>query len=120
MKPIVVLCAAALAAVLITKHAKAQSAPKPAAAPAAASKAVPARCFRLPLSDVAFGKENAIQAARDKLEEYAAIEAKTRKWPAGPLVKSNETIGDCSVYLDFGPLIGTEYRCLVTATYCQK
>jgi hypothetical protein len=106
--------------------------PPPAAAPKSAAavssappiKAVaakkPERCMRLPLSDVAFGKEASIAAARVKLDEYAAAEAKRRGWPNAPLIKSNEAVGDCSVYLDFGPLIGTEYRCLVTATFCQK
>lgn len=78
------------------------------------------RCMRLPLSDVAFGKEGSIAAAREKLSEYAAAEAKRRGWPAAHLIKSNEVVGNCEVYLDFGPLIGTEYRCLVTATFCQK
>ncbi len=76
-------------------------------------------CMRLPLSDVAFGKPAATDAARGKLLEYANDQAKKRKWPAGrPLVSSNETVS-CEVYLDV-PLIGTEYRCLVTATFCQK
>ena len=50
-------------------------------------------------------------------EQFRA-ELKKRKWPAKPLVKSNETVS-CEVYLNLGPL-GTEYRCLVTATFCQK
>lgn len=77
------------------------------------------RCMRLPLSDVAFGTEASIAAARVKLAEYATVVAKKRGWSSAPLVKSNETTS-CEVYLDFGPLIGTEYRCLVTATFCQK
>ena len=105
--------------------APAASTPAAAPAPAVKRSAKPAvrateRCMRLPLSDVAFGKEGSIAAARQKLDEYAAAEAKRRNWPATPLVKSNEVVGNCDVYLDFGPLIGTEYRCLVTATFCQK
>jgi hypothetical protein len=75
--------------------------------------------MRLPLSDVAFGTENATNAARLKQQEYADAEARKRKWPlAKPMVKSNETVS-CDVYLNLGPL-GTEYRCLVTTTFCQK
>ncbi len=75
--------------------------------------------MRLPLSDVAFGTENATAAARVKQQEYAETEAKKRKWPlTKPMVKSNETVS-CTVYLNLGP-IGTEYRCLVTTTFCQK
>ncbi len=92
--------------------------PKGAAAPAK-KLATPPGCMRLPLSDVAFGTENATAAARVKQQEYAEAEAKKRKWPLGkPMVKSNETVS-CDVYLNLGPL-GTEYRCLVTTTYCQK
>ena len=97
----------------------------PTAAPAIATvvpgkKAVlPANCMRLPLSDVAFGTENATAAARIKQQEYAEAEAQKRKWAlAKPMVKSNETVS-CTVYLNLGPL-GTEYRCLVTTTFCQK
>ncbi len=93
----------------------------PIIAPAVPGKKaiVPANCMRLPLSDVAFGTENATAAARVKQQEYAEAEAKKRKWPlANPMVKSNETVS-CTVYLNLGPL-GTEYRCLVTTTFCQK
>ncbi|MEQ1611256.1 MAG: hypothetical protein ABL904_00775 [Hyphomicrobiaceae bacterium] len=88
-----------------------------AAAPAAKAKLAP-NCFRLPLSDVAFGTEGATKYAREKLAEYAEAERKKRKWPDKPLVKSAETVS-CEVYLNLGP-VGTEYRCLVTATFCQK
>lgn len=81
--------------------------------------AASAACTRLALSDVAFGQEAATKAAREKLAEYAAETATKRKWPAGkPLTKSNETVS-CKVYLNLGP-VGTEYRCLVTATFCKK
>jgi len=78
-----------------------------------------APCTRLPLSDVAFGKEAATNAARAKLEDYARDIAKKRGWPKGArLSKSNEKVS-CKVYLNLGPL-GTEYQCLVTATFCAK
>lgn len=94
--------------------------PKAAAGPGATvpGKATGERCFRLPLSDVAFGTENATKAAREKLEEYAQAERVKRKWPDKPFTRSNETVS-CTVYLNLGP-IGTEYRCLVTTTFCQK
>lgn len=112
------LCGLVLALVFAGSAASAQTA-GPAAAAASAGKAKPAeRCFRLPLSDVAFGTEGATAAAREKLAEYAQAEMRKRKWPEKPLTKSNETVS-CEVYLSFGPL-GTEYRCLVTATFCQK
>lgn len=104
--------------------ATAKAAPAPAAkrvvagAPVA-TPGLPSKCVRLPLSDVAFGKPAATEEARKKLLEYAQAIAKKRNWPVGrQLVSSNETVS-CEVYLDF-PVIGTEYRCLVTATFCQK
>lgn len=133
------VAAATVILAALAASATAQTPPAPAAMPAptaaaATATAAPAqtkrsakpavrateRCMRLPLSDVAFGKEGSIAAAREKLSEYAAAEAKRRGWPSTTLVKSNEVVGNCDVYLDFGPLIGTEYRCLVTATFCQK
>ena len=56
--------------------------PKVAAAPAK-KLATPPGCMRLPLSDVAFGTENATAAARVKQQEYAEAEAKKRKWAVG-------------------------------------
>ena len=74
-------------------------------------------CTRLPLSDVAFGKPAATDAAREKLREYAGETLKKRGWSgAGQLKSSNEKVS-CELYLDLGPL-GREYRCLVTATFC--
>ncbi len=113
----------------VAPPAAAPAAPVAAAAPSAVTTAaaasaakakpvLPANCFRLPLSDVAFGTEGATRYAREKLDEYAQVEVKKRKWAAKPLIKSNETVS-CDVYLNLGPL-GTEYRCLVTATFCQK
>jgi len=78
-----------------------------------------AACTRLALSDVAFGKPAATAAAREKLTEYANEIARKRKWGgSGPLSKSSETVS-CEVYLDLG-FLGTEYRCLVTATFCRR
>lgn len=106
--------AVATCSLLLVTAADAQ--PAPASAPKGAAKE---RCMRLPLSDVAFGIPGATAAARGKLAEYAEAEAKRRKWPAAAqLTQSNETVS-CEVYLVF-PLIGTEYRCLVTTTFCQK
>jgi len=78
-----------------------------------------AACTRLALSEVKFGQEAATAAARSQLLEYVEQVTAKRGWPKGkPLIKSNETVS-CKVYLNLGPL-GTEYRCLVTATFCQK
>ena len=78
-----------------------------------------AQCTRLPLSDVAFGKDAATNAAREKLRQYAVEIAAKRGWavPRG-FRESNETVS-CEVYLNLGPL-GTEYRCLVTTTFCVR
>ena len=121
------ILAALVAAMAFAQPASAQTAVPVAAsaAPVAAMSAplapktkVPEHCFRLPLSDVAFGTEGATKYAREKLAEYAEVERKKRKWSDKPLTKSAETVS-CEVYLNLGPL-GTEYRCLVTATFCQK
>jgi hypothetical protein len=102
----------------------AQTPPQPASAPpvplAAPAKTAPAKredCTRLPLSDIAFGREATIVQARMRLGEYADKEAKRRGW--GSYVKSAE-VASCEVYIDFGPLVGTEYKCLLTATFCRK
>ncbi len=61
-------------------------------------------CTRLPLSDVAFGKPAATDAAREKLREYAGETLKKRGWSgAGELKASKETVS-CKLYLDLGPL----------------
>jgi len=84
-----------------------------------AAPAFAAPCTRLPVSDVAFGQPAATDLARQRLDAYAQEIATQRGWPRPTaLAKSNETVS-CTVYLDLGPL-GTEYRCLVTATFCQK
>ena len=76
-------------------------------------------CTRLPLSDVAFGKPAATAAARAKLTEYATDTLRKRGWSgSGQLKPRNEKVS-CEIYLNLGPL-GTEYRCLVTATFCAS
>ena len=95
----------------------------PVKQPAAPTKAAPApakttaaqKCMRLPLSDIAVGRPETIAQAQLRLKEYSEAEAKRRGW-TGPLVKSNETVS-CEDYL-YLPLIGQEYKCLVTATFC--
>lgn len=98
---------------------KAASAPTPTAlAPVAAPARPKSRaCMRLPLSDIQFGREYTIQVAREKLEDYARKEATRRGWKNG-YTRSNET-ATCEDYL-WLPIGGQEYKCLVTATFCQK
>jgi len=76
------------------------------------------QCTRAPLSDIAFGKEETIKQALGKLDDYAKDIAKKRGWPSDDLARSNVT-SSCDVFLNLGP-IGTEYKCLVTATYCVR
>ena len=82
-----------------------------------AAKPLARRCMRLPLSDIAVGRPETIALAQLRLGEYAVDEAKKRKW-SGALVKSDEKI-ECENYL-YLPIIGQEYKCLVTATFCVK
>ena len=86
-----------------------------AAAPNALA-AAPGQCTRLPLSDIQIGREATIAAAREKLDDYAAKVAKQRGW--GATKKSAETVS-CEDYL-YLPILGQEYKCLVTATFCAK
>jgi hypothetical protein len=81
-----------------------------------AHAASPSQCTRLPLSDIQIGREATIAAAREKLDDYAAKIAKQRGW--GPTKKSAETVS-CEDYL-YLPILGQEYKCLVTATFCAK
>ncbi|HRK20139.1 MAG TPA: hypothetical protein PK970_14385, partial [Hyphomicrobiaceae bacterium] len=67
--------------------------------------------------DIQFGREYTIQVAREKLEDYARKEAARRGWKNG-YTRSNET-ATCEDYL-WLPIGGQEYKCLVTATFCQK
>jgi hypothetical protein len=71
-------------------------------------------CTRLPLSDIQFTQEKTTEVARMRLGEYAQKVATQRGWKS--FRKSDETVS-CEVYLYLGPL-GTEYKCLVTATFC--
>ncbi len=100
---------------------QAPSAPPPAAATASPAKLPPTKtttsqqCMRLPLSDIAVGRPETIAQAQLRLREYSEAEAKRRGWK-GTLIKSNETVA-CEDYL-YLPVIGQEYKCLVTATFC--
>ena len=87
----------------------------PAAAPAKPA-AKPRECTRLPLSDIQVGREKTIEVARFRLDEYIAKVGKQRRWTSWD--KSLETVS-CEDYL-FVPLLGQEYKCLVTATFCKK
>jgi hypothetical protein len=87
----------------------------PAAAPAKPA-AKPRECTRLPLSDIQVGREKTVEVARFRLDEYIAKVGKQRKWKSWD--KSLETVS-CEDYL-FVPLLGQEYKCLVTATFCKK
>ena len=89
------------------------AAPK-TAAPAPAAKG--RECTRLPLSDIQVGKEKTIEVARLRLDEYIAKVGKQKGWKAWD--KSLETVS-CEDYL-FVPLLGQEYKCMVTATFCKK
>ena len=83
----------------------------------AAKAAIPRRCMRLPLSDIAVGRPETVALAQLRLGEYAVKEAKRRGW-SGPFAKSDEVI-NCEDYL-YLPLVGQEYKCFVTATFCVK
>jgi hypothetical protein len=97
----------------VTTPAVAKTAATPAKAPAKARD-----CTRLPLSDIQVGRAETIASARQKLvDEYAPKVAKQRGWKKGFTV-SLET-ATCEDYL-YVPLLGQEYKCLVTATFCQK
>jgi hypothetical protein len=90
-------------------------APPPAGA-ASKQAAKPRECTRLPLSDIQVGKDKTIEVARLRLDEYVAKVGKQRGWKSWD--KSLETVA-CEDYL-FVPLLGQEYKCLVTATFCKK
>jgi hypothetical protein len=87
---------------------------KPAGAKKPVAAAGQPNCTRLPLSDIQFTQEKTTEVARMRLGEYAQKVATQRGWKS--FRKSDETVS-CEVYLYLGPL-GTEYKCLVTATFC--
>jgi hypothetical protein len=95
-------------------------APNAAALPPAGAAAIsapkPRECTRLPLSDIQVGKDKTIEVARLRLDEYVTKVGKQRGWKSWD--KSLETVS-CEDYL-FVPLLGQEYKCLVTATFCKK
>lgn len=117
-----------IVAVLVASGAAAQA--PPAVPPGASAAAIPSpapavpptqaapkrECTRLPLSDIQFGRAETIATARQKLvEEYAPKHLKARGWKTYSV--SNET-ASCEDYL-FIPLLGQEYKCLVTLTFCK-
>ena len=118
-----IVCALGLAAAPNEAAAQVASAATPAPAPKAvspapqaAAPAAPSKCTRLPLSDIKLGREETIASARLRLDEYAASVAKKRGWKGTK--KSDETV-TCADYL-YLPLLGQEYKCLVTATFCPR
>ena len=86
------------------------------AAKAAAAANKGRECTRLPLSDIQVGKDKTIEVARLRLDEYIAKVGKQKGWKSWD--KSLETVS-CEDYL-FVPLLGQEYKCMVTATFCKK
>ena len=93
--------------------------PAAAATEPKATKPTPAKareCTRLPLSDIKGGKENTIASARLRLDEYIAQVGQKRGWKSWD--KSLETV-ECNEFL-WVPIIGQEYKCKVTATFCKK
>jgi len=99
-----------------TAPASVATTPPAVAAPPAKIVAKSRECTRLPLSDIQVGREKTIEVARLRLDEYIAKVAKEKKWKSWD--KSLETVA-CDEYL-FVPLLGQEYKCLVTATFCKK
>jgi len=99
-----------------TAPASVATTPPAVAAPPAKTVAKSRECTRLPLSDIQVGREKTIEVARLRLDEYIAKVAKEKKWKSWD--KSLETVA-CDEYL-FVPLLGQEYKCLVTATFCKK
>jgi hypothetical protein len=116
--------AVTLTVVLAAASVKAQSAQPPAGGPPAAmvpaapkpAASKPRECTRLPLSDIQAGREKTIEVARIRLGEYADKVARQRGWKSWD--KSLETVS-CAEYL-WVPIIGQEYKCLITATFCKK
>ena len=104
----------------VAPPAAASAAPVAAAATAPkTAKTTPAKpreCTRLPLSDIKGGKENTIASARLRLDEYIAQVGQKKGWKSWD--KSLETV-ECDEFL-WVPIIGQEYKCLVTATFCKK
>ena len=87
-----------------------------AVTPATKPSGKPRECTRLPLSDIHVGKDETIRVARIRLDEYIAKVGKRRGWRSWD--KSRETIS-CEDYL-YIPLLGQEYKCFVTATFCRS
>ena len=73
-----------------------------------------AKCTRLALSAIAFGKANTSAKAHEGLDRYIARWTKARG--IGSVRKSRRTTS-CRVWLVLPPF-GTEYRCRAEATIC--
>ena len=73
-----------------------------------------AKCTRLALSAIAFGKANTSAKAHEGLDRYIA--RWTRARGIGSVSKSRRTTS-CRVWLVLPPF-GTEYRCRAEATIC--
>ena len=73
-----------------------------------------AKCTRLALSAIAFGKANTSVKAHEGLDRYIARWTKARG--IGSVSKSRRTTS-CRVWLVLPPF-GTEYRCRAEATIC--
>lgn len=73
-----------------------------------------AKCTRLALSDIAFGKAETTAQAHRALDRYIARWTKARG--IGSVTKSRRTTS-CHVWLILPPF-GTEYRCRAEATIC--
>lgn len=73
-----------------------------------------AKCTRLALSDIAFGKAETTAQAHAALDRYIARWTKARG--IGSVRKSRRTTS-CKVWLILPPF-GTEYRCRAEATIC--
>lgn len=103
------------------KAASIQVGPQPAGPLAADTKSVPVgkSCFRMTLSDIQIGRDETIASARKKLmEEYAPATARSRGLKGRLSVPTNEAIR-CEDYL-WLPILGQEYKCFVTATFCAR
>ncbi len=83
----------------------------------ATNSASAAMCIRLSLSDVAFSKPAISAAARERLNEYAVENFKTRGWSGKGELRSKKEKISCETYLDLDA-VGVAYRCRVTATFC--
>ena len=80
----------------------------------ATAQTAEAKCTRLALSAIAFGKANTSAKAHEGLDRYIVRWTKARG--IGSVRKSRRTTS-CRVWLVLPPF-GTEYRCRAEATIC--